>query len=234
MSLQDTQIASSIRKDRSANKAVGSIMFDVAFVALANYDTMRWTINGRTYEIARAGFFTGGADVEIPTDGAGTVDAVVALLVAGIMGDVSRTVAAYDSGLQTVVISALTTGTGGNAITLVETTDPSNKALVTAGGVLQGGQASAIKAQARLTKVITTDEVTALAASLDVALGIVDLGGVPNVLFCTRRPAGGAYGLITGMDFNFTLVAGTEYIVSVLDAAALLANTDVIEVVLEA
>lgn len=232
--IPDAKMVSDIQKDLSASKAVASIMFDAAFVALANYDTMRWTIDGRTYEIAQTGNFVGGADVEIVIDGLGTVQAIVTALVAGIMGDASRTVDAYDTGLLTVCLSALTTGVAGNAITVVETTDPNNKALVTAGGTMEGGQPTAVKSQARLTKTITTDEVTALAAGLDVALGIVDMGALPTVLFCTRRPTGGAYGLITGMDFAFTLVAGTEYIVTVTDAVALLANTDVIEVILEA
>ena len=235
-SIADNVLASSIQKDLSASKATGSILFDAAFVALANYDTMTWDLDGRTYEIAQTGNFAGGANVEIVTDGDASVQDIVDTLVAGIMGDGGRTVDAYDAGNETVCVSWTATGTAGNAIVFAEDLDPNNKALVSGAGTLEGGQDTWVKAQARLTKTITADEVTALAAGCEVLVGLVDLGGggAPTALFPTLRPAGGAYSAITGLDFNFTLVAGTEYMVSVTDAVALLANTDVLEVVIEA
>lgn len=237
--IPDTKMVSSIQKAAASNKAMGAIMFDAVFNLLTDYQGMVWTIGGRSYFLGLAAGFPSGNDVDIDNTGDATVQNIVDSVVAGIMGDGDplRVFDAYDAGNNTVgLVAKDDLGALGNAITLVETNDTNTKAVIS-GATFLGGVDSAVKTQLTLTKTVTADEATAMAAAgtCEIEMGTVDLGALPVPISILVRSSTGVVKTPVGLIPDFTAIAGTEYMVGISDAGAgVLANGDIVTIVLEA
>jgi len=216
----------------TAVTASGSAMFSGVFGVTVDQTILE--LGDRTYGLIHGGGATG-ADVDTDVAAAGNWAGVVTALAAAVNGDAGQgEVEAVDLGSDSMGLYALIEGVAGNAFALVATADPGVHVDVTGAGTLLGGEAEAVHPITMITKAITAAEVLGLAAGNAVGIGSVDLDAVPVVMSVMVEDAAGDWILPTGVGVDLVVIAGTQYAVALRDAAAALAATDVVRVVLQA